>query len=93
MRISCVGLADEFGVHMLVPETAHAGVFAVRRSCRMNSVCFWTVLEEPVYLGIRRELDRGNLLAGMWLLKSYADEIGTILPSTYAATADAEFAA
>ena len=41
----------------------------------------------------RDELSRGASRAGMDLLNSYADELGTILPSTYEPIDSAFFAA
>lgn len=93
MRVAYVGFADEEGLRMLVPETSHAGCFLAERARRSDAVCFWAVLDRSIYLGIQDELSRGASRAGMDLLNSYADELGTILPSTYEPIDSAFFAA
>jgi len=83
MRKAYLGIAGPCGLHLLVPETTHAATFLVRRAERLNAVCFWTVIDDAFCYAIRMELEHGESANALRLLQFLADEMGTILPSTF----------
>ena len=83
MRTAYLGMADNSGLRILIPETEHAGRFLTKRAARLNAVCFWTVIDEAIYVSICNELQNGDLVGGLILVQLFADEIGTILPGTF----------
>jgi hypothetical protein len=83
MKDSYLGIADQYGLRTLVPETEHGGSFLVRRAQRMNAVCFWVVIDRLYVDAVLAELERGEADNSLQMLQLLADEIGSLLPSTY----------
>ncbi len=92
MRKAYLGIAEPAGLHVLVPETAHAAGFLVRRAERLRAVCFWAVIDDAFYVALCLELERGERLNALRLLqllsqmrkpKAEADQIRQSGRSTY----------
>ena len=86
MRESYLGLANNNGLRLLVPEHDHAALFLMRRACRENGVCLWTVIDTKDYDYVRGALSLGEYRHAFRLLEQTAIDIG-VLTETHWMTA------